>query len=132
MAISMKTWPPIAVRLLLAIAKRTHGERHTRYEPAAWLRQRPTPRHRSRWSRWTRRLADAGLIRRITEANRDRVRQVALTPVGQAWINEHCGEGAIAELDLHWDGWTDLLQNQPVASPTLDPTVAAVAKEAEL
>ena len=130
MATSGEMWPSIAVQLLLAIAERTQGERHTRYEPAVWLRQRPTSRHRSRWSRWTRRLANAGLIRRITEANRDRVRQVTLTPVGQAWIDEHCGDGAITDLDLHWSGWTDLLQDQPVASPKLDPTVAAVAKEA--
>jgi hypothetical protein len=87
----------------LAIAERTFDAGPTRYEPAAWLRQRPTPRNRSRWSRWTRRLAGAGLIRRLTEPNRDRVRQVVITATGTDWINEHCGNGAILDLGLHWD-----------------------------
>lgn len=110
MAPCANVWPPVALRLLLAIAARTHGDRPTRYEPAAWLRQRPTPRNRSRWSRWTRRLAGAALIRRLTEPNRDRVRQVVITSAGWAWINEHCGDGAIADLGLHWGDPTDLLQ----------------------
>ena len=42
------------------------------------------------------------MIRRLTEANRDRVRQVAITKRGLAWIHEHCGSGAIDDLDLNW------------------------------
>lgn len=109
MAPYANVWPPVALRLLLAVAERTHGERPTRYEPAAWLRQRPTSRNRSRWSRWTRRLAGAGLIRRLTEPNRDRVRQVVITAAGMDWISEHCGSGAIGDLGLHWGDPTDLL-----------------------
>lgn len=110
MATSANVWPPVALRLLLAIAERTHGDRPTRYEPAAWLRQRPTSRNRSRWSRWTRRLASTGLIRRLTEPNRDRVRQVVVTSAGRSWINEHCGDGAITDLGLHWGDPTVLVQ----------------------
>ncbi|MFV0442163.1 MAG: hypothetical protein ACK5Q5_01185 [Planctomycetaceae bacterium] len=99
----------MAFKLLLAIAERTHAERPTRYEPAAWLRQRPTSRNRSRWSRWTRRLAGAGLIRRLTEPNRDRVRQVVITAAGMDWISEQCGSGAMCDLGLHWGEPTDLL-----------------------
>ena len=102
MATSANEWPPVALNLLLAIARRTPDGRPTRYEPAAWLRQRPTSRNRSRWSRWTRRLANAGLARRLTEPNRDRVRQVAITKLGLAWIHEHCGSGAIDDLNLTW------------------------------
>ena len=103
MAISPNQWPPVALKLLLAVARRTSDGRPTRYEPAAWLRQRPTSRNRSRWSRCTRRLANAELVRRLTEPNRDRVRQVAITKRGLAWIHEHCGSGAIDDLDLNWD-----------------------------
>lgn len=103
MATSANEWPPVALKLLLAIARRTPDGRPTRYEPAAWFRQRPISRNRSRWSRWTRRLANAGLIRRLTEANRDRVRQVAITKRGLDWIHEHCGSGAIDDLNLTWD-----------------------------
>jgi hypothetical protein len=99
----------VALRLLLAIARRTPDGRPTRYEPAAWLRQRPTSRNRTRWSRWTRRLTGAGLIRRLTEPNRDRVRQVVLTAAGMVWISEHCGSGAIGDMGLHWGDPTDLL-----------------------
>ncbi len=102
MATSANEWPPVALKLLLAIAGRTGDGRPTRYEPAAWFRQRPTSRNRSRWSRWTRRLASAGLVRRLTEPNRDRVRQIAITKRGLAWIHEHCGSGAIDDLDLNW------------------------------
>ncbi|WP_437226046.1 hypothetical protein SH661x_004378 [Planctomicrobium sp. SH661] len=102
MATSEHEWPTVALKLLLAIAIRTPDGRPTRYEPAAWFRQRPTSRNRSRWSRWTRRLASAGLVRRLTEPNRDRVRQVALTKSGLAWIDEHCGTGAIDDLNLNW------------------------------
>ncbi|MGD9855847.1 MAG: hypothetical protein AB7U20_12955 [Planctomycetaceae bacterium] len=64
---------------------------------------RPTPRNRSHWSRWTRRLASAGLIRRRTEPNRDRVRQVVVTAAGMDWINDHCGNGALLDFGLRWD-----------------------------
>ncbi len=103
MATSANDWPPVALKLLLAIAKRTSDGRPARYEPAAWFRQRPTSRNRSRWSRWTRRLASAGLVRRLTEPNRDRVRQVSITKRGLAWIHEHCGSGAIDDLNLTWN-----------------------------
>lgn len=96
-------WPSVAVRLLLAIAERTSEAGSTRYEPTAWLRQSPTPRNRSRWSRWTRRLASAGLIRRLTEQNRNRVRRVVITAAGTDWVNEHCGNGAILDFGLTWD-----------------------------
>jgi DNA-binding MarR family transcriptional regulator len=56
-------------------------------------------------------LASAGLIRRLTEPNRDRVRQVVVTPAGRAWIDEHCGNGAIADLGLHWSDSSDLLRS---------------------
>jgi len=102
-ATSANEWPPVAIRLLLAIAERTRDDRPTHYEPSVWLRQLPTSRNRSRWSRWTRRLASAGLVRRLTEPNRDRVRQVAVTKCGLAWIHEHCGTGAIDDLNLIWD-----------------------------
>jgi len=101
-ATSANEWPPVALKLLLAIARWNSDNRPTRYEPAAWFRQRPTSRNRSRWSRWTRRLASAGLVRRVTEPNRDRVRQVAITKRGLAWIHEHCGSGAIDDLNLNW------------------------------
>ncbi|MFV0443620.1 MAG: hypothetical protein ACK5Q5_08615 [Planctomycetaceae bacterium] len=91
------------MKLLLAITRRTADCRPTHYEPAAWFRQRPTSRNRSRWSRWTRRLASAGLVRRLTEPNRDRVRDVAITKRGLDWIHEHCGSGAIDDLNLTWD-----------------------------
>ena len=42
------------------------------------------------------------LVRRLTEPNRDRVRQVAVTKRGLAWIHEHCGSGAIDDLNLNW------------------------------
>ena len=103
MATSANEWPPVALKLLLAIARRTADGRPARYEPAAWFRKRPTSRNRSRWSRWTRRLASAGLVRRLTEPNRDRVRQVVVTKRGLAWIHEHCGCGAIDDLNLNWD-----------------------------
>lgn len=106
MATSANVWPPVAVQLLLAIAERTRDQRPTRYSPAAWLGQLPTSRNRSRWSRWTRRLAAAGLIRRLTEPNRDRVRQVVISNAGLTWIAEHCGDGAITNLDLQWDSLT--------------------------
>ena len=102
MATSANEWPPVALKLLLAIARRTADGRPTRYEPVAWFRQRPNSRNRSRWSRWTRRLASAGLVRRLTEPNRDRVRQVAITRRGLAWIHDHCGSGAIDDLNLNW------------------------------
>ena len=110
MAPCANVWPPVALKLLLAIAERTQAERPTRYEPAAWLRQRPTSRNRSRWSRWTRRIASAGLIRRLTEPNRDRVRQVVITAAGMDWISEHCGSGAIGDMGLHWENPIDLVQ----------------------
>ena len=102
MATSANEWPPVALKLLLAIARRNPAGRPIRYEPAAWFRQRPTSRNRSRWSRWTRRLTIAGLVRRLTEPNRDRVRKVVITKRGLVWIHEHCGRGAIDDLNLNW------------------------------
>jgi hypothetical protein len=55
-------------------------------------------------------LAGAGLIRRLTEPKRDRVRQVAITAAGMDWISEHCGSGATGDMGLHWGNATDLLQ----------------------
>lgn len=101
-SVAVSDWPSVALKLLLAIARRTADGRPVRYEPAAWLQQRPTSKNRSRWSRWTRRLANAGLVHRLTEPNRDRVRQVVLTTAGMDWIHEHCGAGAIDDLDLYW------------------------------
>ena len=111
MATSVNEWPPVALKLLLAIARRTPDGRPARYEPAAWFRQLPTSRNRSRWSRWTRRLASAGFVRRLTEPNRDRVRQVAITKRGIAWIHEHCGSGAIDDLGLDWPDASHLHRN---------------------
>ena len=51
----------MAVRLLVAIAARTPDQSPIRYEPAVWFRQRASARNRSRWSRWTKRLASAGV-----------------------------------------------------------------------
>lgn len=103
MATSANEWPPVALKLLLAIAVRSQNGRPTKYEPAAWLRQRPTSRNRSRWSRWTLRLANAGLLVRITELNRDRVRRVEITPLGLKWIEETCGPGALSALNCQWN-----------------------------
>lgn len=97
-------WPPIPVQLLLAIAKRAAEGEQIEYVPACWFRLPPTPRNRSRWSRWSRRLARAGLIRRLTELNRDRVRRVAVTPAGLEWIEANCGPGALLDLNLEWNG----------------------------
>lgn len=93
----------MAIRLLIAVAVRSTPGTPIRYEPAVWFRQKATSRNRSRWSRWTRRLASAGRVKRITEARRNRVRQVAVTESGLAWINEHLGGGAISNLDCSWD-----------------------------
>lgn len=49
MALSANVWPPVALRLLMAIAERTCDGNATRYEPSAWLRQPPTSRNRSPW-----------------------------------------------------------------------------------
>ena len=100
--VAERTWPPLAIQLLLAIAQRSTVDSVTWYEPAVWFNRSPTACHRMRWSRWTRRLADAGLIRRLTEPNRDRVREVTVTPSGLEWIAEHCGGGALSNLNLVW------------------------------
>ncbi|MCA9185218.1 MAG: hypothetical protein KDA99_06345 [Planctomycetales bacterium] len=104
-------WPIVALQLLLVIARRTADGRPTRYEPVIWFQQIPTSRNRNRWSRWTRQLANAGLVRRLIEPNRDRVRQVAITKDGLTWIHEHCGSGVIDDLDLNW-GDAQLLDHQ--------------------
>ncbi len=70
-----------------------------RYAPAAWFPERATSARRQRWSRWTRRLARAGLLDRITEPSRDRVKHVRLTPDGLAWLDEHVG-GSTSDLDI--------------------------------
>ena len=97
MAASESGWPAIAVRLLVAVAARSPTQSPIPYEPAVWFRQRASARNRSRWSRWTRRLASAGLVRRVSEPSSDRVRQVGVTPSGRAWIDEHCGPGALSQ-----------------------------------
>ena len=103
MAVRESRWPPIAIRLLVAIATRSPDQSPTRYEPAVWFRQRASTRNRSRWSRWTKRLADSGLIRRVSEQSRDRVRHVCVTPSGRAWIDLYCGPGTMSHLDCEWD-----------------------------
>lgn len=102
-AASENSWPAMAIRLLIAVAGRSTPGSPIRYEPAAWFRVTATSRNRSRWSRWTRRLANAGLVQRITETRRNRVRQVSVTESGFAWIDEHLGGGAISHLDCSWD-----------------------------
>ena len=103
MAVRETLWPPMAIRLLVTIAARSPDQTPICYEPASWFRQRASVRNRSRWSRWTRRLASAVLVRRVSEPSRDRVRHVGVTPSGRAWIDEHCGPGALSQLDCHWD-----------------------------
>ncbi len=103
MAQSEFDWSPIAVQLLLAIAERTRDCKPISYAPASWLQLPPSPKNRSRWSRWTRRLANAGLVQRLTEPNRDRVRRVAITPAGLEWIERMCGPGALWELSCEWE-----------------------------
>ena len=115
MAASESGWPVIAVRLLIAIAARSPDQSLIRYEPAVWFRQRASTRNRSRWSRWTKRLADSGLIRRVSEPSRDRVRQVGVTPSGRAWIDLYCGPGAMSHLDCAWD--------QEQFYPTISPSI---------
>lgn len=51
------------------------------------------------------------MVRRLTEPNRDRVRQVAITKHGLAWIQEQCGSGAIDDVNLNW-GDTPLVDRQ--------------------
>ena len=101
MAPNFPPWPTLPVRLLTSIA-RISGEpdQSIPYEPARWFDERPTDRNRSRWSRWTRRLAKAGLLSRTTEPKRDRTQSVAVTREGWQWIVEHCGEGAVTDLNL--------------------------------
>ena len=78
------TWPTI--RLLQAICRRAKSPGTTiRYAPADWLNERPTPKRRQRWSRWTRRMAAAGLIERTTEPARDRVTHVRVTDASWRW-----------------------------------------------
>lgn len=103
MAASENPWPAMAIRLLIVVAVRSTPGSPIRYEPAVWFLQRATSRNRSRWSRWTRRLANAGLVQRITETRRNRVRLVAITESGLKWIDEHLGGGAISNLDCSWD-----------------------------
>ena len=82
----------------MAIRERSEGD-VVRYTPAVWFTDRATPARRQRWSRWTRRLARAGLLARITEPSRDRVTHVRLTPDGCAWLDEHVG-GSTSDLDI--------------------------------
>lgn len=73
----------LELRLLIGMFRRVRSrERPVRYAPAEWLKQRPTPKLRQRWSRATRRMAAAGLIERITEPSRDRVTHVRVTQPG--------------------------------------------------
>lgn len=95
---SDRDWPHIAVRILIAIRERGEGD-IVRYAPAAWFPETPTSARRKRWSRWTRRLARAGLLERITEPSRDRVTDVRLTPDGMDWLDEHVG-GSTRDLDI--------------------------------
>ncbi len=106
------------MKLLLAIAQWTLVDQATRYEPADWFRQRASVRNRSRWSRWTKRLASAGLVRRVSEPSRDRVHHVGVTTSGRDWIDEHCGPGALSQLDCHWDQE----QIHPHTSPSIKDT----------
>ena len=92
------TWPQIAVALLLEIGRRSDIERAIEYAPGVWLDRKPTAKFRQRWSRWTRRLAHAGLIERLTETRRDRVTHVRLTKDGRIWILRNCGAGALEEI----------------------------------
>jgi hypothetical protein len=52
------------------------------FTPALWVGQSLPPARRMAFSRAARRLADRGLVRRVTEARRDRVRYLVLTPDG--------------------------------------------------
>lgn len=52
------------------------------FTPALWVGQPLPAARRMAFSRAARRLADRGLARRITEASRDRVRYLVLTPDG--------------------------------------------------
>jgi hypothetical protein len=52
------------------------------FAPALWVGQPLPPARRMAFSRAARRLADRGLARRVTEARRDRVRYLVLTPAG--------------------------------------------------
>ena len=91
-------WPSVAIRLLMSIRDVSQTS-SVRYRPAVWLQEKPTPSRRQRWSRWTRRLATAGLLERICEPSRDRVTHVRITPDGIAWLDEHVG-GSTSELDI--------------------------------
>jgi hypothetical protein len=52
------------------------------FAPAVWVGQPLPPARRMAFSRAARRLADRGLVRRVTERLRDRVRYLVLTPDG--------------------------------------------------
>lgn len=112
MAASKNPWAAMAIRLLIAVAVRSSLGAPIRYEPAVWFRQKATSRNRSRWSRWTRRLAYAGLVQRITEPRRNRVREVAVTESGLAWIEKHLGNGAISHLDCSWDHLAKMFETE--------------------
>lgn len=93
-------WPSFAVRILLAVCRRAGGPNvPVRYAPADWLAKSPTLARRKRWSRWTRRLAEAGLLERLTEPSRDRVTAVRVTEAGWRWVREQFGPGALVELE---------------------------------
>ncbi len=78
-------------RMLVTVgAENGSGPREAgiRYEPSNWFREKPTPRRRKRWSRWTKRLERAGLLERTIERSRDRVTHVRLTRrAGLGWTN---------------------------------------------
>ena len=96
-----RRWPVVAVEMLLAIAARSAGTTAAvRYSPAEWFRKSPTDRRRSAWSRWLKRLAAAGLVERLTETRRDRVRSVRLTAEGWLWIEVNRGGCDVEELGL--------------------------------
>lgn len=93
-------FPPVAVRLLLAIRKLSAiGMGATRYAPAEWFQLRPTTARRQQWSRWTRRLETAGYLVRITERRRNRVQDVQLTPAGRDWLLQHTGPFCDVDLE---------------------------------
>lgn len=82
------------------------------YRPNHWFRQAPTPGRRQARSRALRRLASAGLVRRITQPRRDRVTHVQFTQRGLALALALAGadadRGAVAEA-LRRTAWGEAL-----------------------
>ena len=113
-----------AMQYFIALASAAgQPERFIPYRPAHWLAQKPTCRNRMRWSRWTRRLAARGFLRRAIEASRDRVRSVAVTAEGWNRLVDQCGEGAIVDLvELDWTSICKLGARIGVGHPANRPT----------